>query len=39
VVYVNTQVLGAIDEQAALKIQRGIEDAARSGRIRMGRPS
>ena len=39
VVYVNTQVLGAIDEQAAVKIQRGIEDAARSGRIRMGRPS
>lgn len=38
VVYVNTQVLGAIDEQAAVKIQRGIEDATRSGRIRMGRP-
>lgn len=39
VVYVNTQVLGAIDESSAVKIQRGLEDAMRSGRIRTGRPS
>lgn len=39
VVYVNTQVLGSIDETSAVKIQRGLEDAMRSGRIRTGRPS
>jgi hypothetical protein len=39
VVYVNTQVLGAIDETSAVKIQRGLEDAMKSGRVRMGRPS
>jgi hypothetical protein len=39
VVYVNTQVLGAIDDESAVKISRGLENAMRSGRVKMGRPS